>query len=606
MPTKAYSYIRFSSPEQLKGDSLRRQLELSKEYAKRNDLDLDGTLRMEDLGVSAFRGDNRLQGALGAFLKMVEDGKVNRGSYLLVESLDRISREKVSVALENFLSILNKGIVLVTLTDGMKYDIDTLDMNELIISITVMSRAHEESATKGKRIKASWDKKKKEISEKKLTKWSPKWLYLSDDKKEFLVHEDRAELVREIYDWCASGLGTSLIIQRIEERGIKPWDMGQEGMTGKRPAKKWYGSYIQRLLHDRSVLGEYRLRKSDPKEGYELIKGYYPRILSEELFYQVQRARDSRNVRKHGTGSGRKGKELSNIFSGIAYCGYSMDRRYGGYHCAGNHERMSLSNKGRNLTYLQCTRTKNGNTGCELCRKLWRYDAFEKSFLTHIRDIDVSVLFGTPSELRQEIEEVSQRLSAQEGRLVDAKKQITLLEQQMDEALRDGKRLPNFATSKTVELEELIEKLEPVIEALKAEIKSKEDRYNQSEKNRDELINIIDHMASLKGQKLFDMRMKLSELLRRTIERIEVFSNGFIRDEELIGDQRKFWVEEAANQLRNADKLVIPFYFVKYKSGKRRFIITNPKSPADIVDFATDPSGKLEHYSKIGGKVFEG
>jgi len=33
MSKKAYSYIRFSTPEQLKGDSLRRQLESSREYS---------------------------------------------------------------------------------------------------------------------------------------------------------------------------------------------------------------------------------------------------------------------------------------------------------------------------------------------------------------------------------------------------------------------------------------------------------------------------------------------------------------------------------------------------------------------------------------------
>ena len=46
----AYSYIRFSTPEQMKGDSLRRQLEASRKYAAEHDLVLDDTLR--DLGKS--------------------------------------------------------------------------------------------------------------------------------------------------------------------------------------------------------------------------------------------------------------------------------------------------------------------------------------------------------------------------------------------------------------------------------------------------------------------------------------------------------------------------------------------------------------------------
>lgn len=47
---KAYSYIRMSSERQLSGDSLRRQLQNSRDYAAEHGLDLDETLR--DIGVS--------------------------------------------------------------------------------------------------------------------------------------------------------------------------------------------------------------------------------------------------------------------------------------------------------------------------------------------------------------------------------------------------------------------------------------------------------------------------------------------------------------------------------------------------------------------------
>lgn len=53
---RAYSYIRFSTEEQAKGDSLRRQLDLRHEYLKGKDLILDETLTMHDLGVSGFKG----------------------------------------------------------------------------------------------------------------------------------------------------------------------------------------------------------------------------------------------------------------------------------------------------------------------------------------------------------------------------------------------------------------------------------------------------------------------------------------------------------------------------------------------------------------------
>lgn len=64
---KAYSYLRFSTPEQAAGDSRRRQTELAEKFAKAHDLALDDQLTFHDLGVSAFSGAN-LAGQLGAFL----------------------------------------------------------------------------------------------------------------------------------------------------------------------------------------------------------------------------------------------------------------------------------------------------------------------------------------------------------------------------------------------------------------------------------------------------------------------------------------------------------------------------------------------------------
>src|SRR5215467_1963131 len=90
---RAYSYIRFSTPEQAKGDSLRRQTELSERYAREHGLTLDDKLTFRDLGKSAFRGKNAQEGELGDFIKAVEDGRIKRGSYLLVENLDRLSRQ---------------------------------------------------------------------------------------------------------------------------------------------------------------------------------------------------------------------------------------------------------------------------------------------------------------------------------------------------------------------------------------------------------------------------------------------------------------------------------------------------------------------------------
>jgi hypothetical protein len=50
---RAYSYIRFSTPEQAKGDSLQRQTDAARAWAARHGLELDEELTFRDEGVSA-------------------------------------------------------------------------------------------------------------------------------------------------------------------------------------------------------------------------------------------------------------------------------------------------------------------------------------------------------------------------------------------------------------------------------------------------------------------------------------------------------------------------------------------------------------------------
>ena len=144
---RAYSYLRFSTTEQLKGDSLRRQTQAAKDYADKHGLDLDESLTFRDLGVSAWRGKNVKDGALGAFLEAVDSGHVPPGSYLLVENLDRLSRAKPTVALNQFQAILARDVNVVTLHDEHEYTRAAMDENplDLIMSILTMFRANDGS-----------------------------------------------------------------------------------------------------------------------------------------------------------------------------------------------------------------------------------------------------------------------------------------------------------------------------------------------------------------------------------------------------------------------------------------------------------------------------
>ncbi|MFJ3056945.1 recombinase family protein [Herbaspirillum sp. NPDC087042] len=103
---KAYSYIRMSTEIQQKGHSEQRQRELSENYAKLHGLELVDQSVYKDIGVSAFRSTNLESGALGQFVTALKSGKIARGSVLLVESLDRLSRDSSHIALRLFLVLI--------------------------------------------------------------------------------------------------------------------------------------------------------------------------------------------------------------------------------------------------------------------------------------------------------------------------------------------------------------------------------------------------------------------------------------------------------------------------------------------------------------------
>jgi DNA invertase Pin-like site-specific DNA recombinase len=104
-----YSYIRYSSKKQITGDSMRRQIKLGDDWVRDNGHSF-AERSFRDLGVSAFRGKNKHRGALSKFLQEIEDDRIPRGSILLIENLDRLSREGIDQAGDLFKKIIRAGV----------------------------------------------------------------------------------------------------------------------------------------------------------------------------------------------------------------------------------------------------------------------------------------------------------------------------------------------------------------------------------------------------------------------------------------------------------------------------------------------------------------
>ena len=78
---------------------------------------------------------------------------MKKGSYLLLENLDRLSREHVGVAVERFLSLVNGRAVVVQLLPNPTEFRRPVDMMQVMPATLELSRGHSESAMKSARQK---------------------------------------------------------------------------------------------------------------------------------------------------------------------------------------------------------------------------------------------------------------------------------------------------------------------------------------------------------------------------------------------------------------------------------------------------------------------
>jgi DNA invertase Pin-like site-specific DNA recombinase len=370
---KAYSYLRFSTPEQMRGDSFRRQSTAAREYAARHRLDLDEGLTFQDLGKSGFRGQNLETGRLGDFKEAVEAGLVESGSYLLVESLDRISRQTARKALRVLEDICEAGITVVTLVDGRAYTQTALDSDPmaLLMSLLTFMRANEESETKSHRLKAAWEAKRSRVGDRPLTSRCPSWLRLNKAEGEFEVIEHRAEVVRRMFAMTLDGVSPQGIVLAFNSEGIPPFG---DSPSSARKAPFWRRSYVLKVLHNPAAIGTIVPHKIEYRDGkkhrvpLQPVERYFPPVIDADTFQAVQGVRAAANPRR-----GRHVKApLGNIFGGLALCPL----------CGSTMTRTNKSTRRGSgpYRYLICSKAKAG-AGCEY--RAVPYDDVEGVFLAH-------------------------------------------------------------------------------------------------------------------------------------------------------------------------------------------------------------------------------
>ena len=548
---KAYSYVRMSTDTQLKGDSLRRQKEKSAAYAREHGFQLVEDFDLHDIGVSAFRGKNAREGALSTFLAAAKQGLIPLGSYLLVESLDRISRNSPQQATALFLQILQAGINIVTLADGHVYKHDSNEFTDLIVSVVYLARAHEESLTKSMRIAAAWENKRRNAPNTKLTQVCPLWLRLSADRQKYDFIEPNATITRRIFQAAADGKGSYTIARELNQEGISPFGRGNG----------WHESYIGKILGNRAAFGEYQPHKmvngvrtptGDP------VEDYFPPLISREQFELVQNGRQSRRL----FGAGRKGQNYTNLFQGVMKCGY----------CDGS---VVVINKGplpKGGLYFRCDDARRG-LGC--VGSNWPLRDFEASFLTFVKELDLqSILSATPRGDEIKFLEGEKAVKESEIKQLEIKREraFNLIEDSDDNAAYVNARLKALGTEISVAQDELA-KIVGHIDAM---------RMPQP----DSAFDIQEHIQGIQSRddNQREARTKLANWIRTNVESISFKPDG-------LEDPRRYLslkLDDAAQKLAQTMATYAAkhgalardderFFFVAFKNG----VVRSVKVPKD-------------------------
>jgi DNA invertase Pin-like site-specific DNA recombinase len=347
---RVYSYSRFSTPEQAKGDSHRRQTEAAARWAARRGLELDSALNISDEGVSAFRGANALDGGLSLFLDSCRRGLVESGSFLLVESLDRISRMAPRRAQRLLDDIVDAGVTIVTLSDDQEYTAERLDRDPtaLLIALMVSWRAHEESLTKGRRIAAAWAEKRRKVAAgeaKRLTTIGPSWLIAEGDG--WREEPARSDVVRRIFALTLAGVGEHSVAKRLNGEGVPVFGRGTQ----------WHRSTVAKMLRNPAVIGTMVPGRIDFVDGKKVrrfeqpVINAFPAVIADADWLAVRAMKD-------GATSAVRGRHAANgvahIIAGLARCPA----------CGSTMVRVNKGNPAKaGQPKLVCTKAKTG-MGC--------------------------------------------------------------------------------------------------------------------------------------------------------------------------------------------------------------------------------------------------
>ncbi|WP_333605177.1 recombinase family protein [Novosphingobium sp.] len=512
----AFIYARFSSLEQAKGHSLERQLEDGRAHIGRNGWEYHEDRELRDEGRSAFSGENRQPGsALYDFEQQTLAGAFKTGVVLVVENIDRLTRQGYEQAFDLLRQLTQNGVTVATTQDNQIYPAgDRIDMAKVMMVIIKAELALDESTKKSKRIKAVWKHKVDQAiagNRQIVTPSIPAWLTIENE--EIKAANKRVTVLREIYDWYCAGHGLSAIVNKLNSRKEANWTA-----VRKAQASGWNTTYIHRLLTNRSVLGEFRpfahsrTHLKDELAG-TVIPDYFPAVVTAEQFNRVQ----GLLIQRQRTG-GKAQHTQKNLFSGIARCSecqgvmYYQNGQKVGTTVRRSNGKIHIHRTAR--SYLKCNNARR-NHNCSNKTAI-RYEvlvnAILDTFLSAVADDEFFKAKPAINRLREEIAEQERQKALKET-------QLNTVVENLVEA--HSKALAH----KAAQLETEVEELDAALSELRDKLKVEEGAASP-EQVAEVVKNARAALESDDPEISYAARLKVHQVFQGLFSRITCFPDG--------------------------------------------------------------------------------
>jgi DNA invertase Pin-like site-specific DNA recombinase len=501
---KVYSYLRFSTPEQAMGDSERRQFERAKEWVnQRPHLVLDESI--VDRGISAYKGQHIALGNLSKLLDKIEDGTIERGSILLIENVDRLSRQEPMQAFDLIRKLVKKDITIQTLVPEVYYDEKALNGNEIYGLLGQMQRAHGESVNKADRQKRAWDHKRQLAAQGRfITRSCPNWLKPVNVKRDdsgrvfegsYEIVPGAAETIDFIFRKYLDGWSPYLIEKYLNKNGLWVPEKRRKRETGG-----WRVSYVRKILRSRAVIGELQPRivqsrkidgvevsRKEPIDG-EVWKDYYPAVVNRDLWHAVQEKLGPKQpMREKQKFAGRRGKAL-NVFRHMVRC-----------HSCGGPLHLRDYNRPHPVCslYLKCDSHRRQLVNSEGKPKCdaggIRFQEVRDVILNHLTNLKPELVLPNKDEVSKRIKAIHDLISGIDGELQEKERAIEHLTNSLTTA--SNKEFVELVQKKF----ELLVSEKKSLEEERIKLKSEGDRLGEGAKdlsrwkaNLKELIKVID------------------------------------------------------------------------------------------------------------------